>query len=56
MTVTDDGSDREPDAADELGWRDYVAIVAALAQTVLLPFLVVVGFLLVLFLASVYLL
>lgn len=56
MMTNDAGSDRESDALDELGWRDYVAIVAALAQTVLLPFLVVVGFLLVLFLASVYLL
>ena len=56
MMTNDAGSDPKPDATDELDWRDYVAIAMALAQTVLLPFLVVVGFLLVLFLASVYLL
>ena len=47
---------RQPDAFDELDWRDYIAMVLALAQTVLLPFLVIVFFLLVLFLGSVYLL
>ena len=56
MMTNDAGSDRTPDVTDDLSWRDYVAIVLALAQTVLLPFLVVIGVLLVLFLASVYLL
>ena len=55
MTTTDD-ADREQDAFDELDWRDYIAMPLALAQTVLLPFLVIVFFLLVLFLGSVYLL
>lgn len=38
---TPDGSEDAPLDAD-LEWRDYVALVLALAQTVLLPFLLVV--------------
>lgn len=49
-------SDEESDVVGELGWQDYLAIVVALAQSVLLPFLVIIFFLLVLFLASVFLL
>jgi len=41
---------------ETLTWRDYGAILLALAQTVLLPFLLALAFLFVLFLASVYLL
>jgi len=41
---------------DALTWRDYGAILVALAQTVLLPFLLALAFLFLLFLASVYLL
>lgn len=41
---------------EELSWRDFVAIAVALTQTVLLPFLLVALFLLLFYVASVYLL
>lgn len=57
--MVDDGTEAEtnPDAppAEDLTWQDYGAILLALAQTVLLPFLLAAAFLFLLFLVSVYL-
>lgn len=42
-------------APEDVTWRDYVAISVAMAQTVLLPFLLASLVLLVLFVLSIYL-
>lgn len=52
MTPSEESTDDLP-LADELTWRDYLAILTALIQTVALPFLLVVGILLVLFILSI---
>lgn len=41
---------------EELTWHDYVALAWAMAQTVLLPFLLATATLLALYLLSIYLL
>lgn len=50
----DDPGEHATVNAEDISWRDYVAIAIALAQTVLLPFLLASAFLFLLFLLSIY--
>lgn len=52
----DTGDDEEFLSPEDVTWSDYVALTIALAQTVLLPFLLASAVLFVLFILSLFLL
>lgn len=51
-TEDEDGAPSTPNSVAPMGWRDYVAIVLALGQTVLLPILLAIAVLVLFLLIS----
>lgn len=54
--LDDPGDDEASLSPEDVTWSDYVALAVAMAQTVLLPFLIASAVLLSLFLLSLFLL
>lgn len=52
--MNSEDSEEEDLIAEDFGWRDYIAVFIALAQTVLLPFIIAGLCLLLLLILSIY--